>query len=226
MDDLYALDGGSSATAWQKRHQKRKTREAAKKLRQIIRAEAKADLAKRTKKWRERLKIQAAANKVAGLPPPNKCGRPRDMKKPQWVDLTGQRFGRQTVLRIAPVSKSRGRNRRWLVRCDCGSGDRLVAGTNLRQGITLSCGCLRNERHQENMKSGKLAEYWAKRAKDRARPITWHLLVLKRSFKLGSKDAKLISSVRRLIFDYEVRLGLRKPRRHAAGEHKPQKTLH
>jgi hypothetical protein len=119
MDDLYALDGGGAATAWQKRHQKRKAREAAARLRRQLKAEAKADLIKRTKRWRDKWKSRAAANKAAGLPPPNKCGRPRDInsKMHNLVDETGNRYSRLTVLRIAPISKSQGKNRRWWVRC-------------------------------------------------------------------------------------------------------------
>jgi len=52
MDDLLALDGGASATQWQKRHAKRKAAEARKKITAIVRAEKKADLKRRLKKWR------------------------------------------------------------------------------------------------------------------------------------------------------------------------------
>ena len=101
MDDLLALDGGRDATAWQKKHAKRKAREAKIKARRQMRAEAKADLKKRTKKWL----AKKAAAKAAGLPFVNHT-RPRDMSKPQWKDMTGMRFGKLTVLRIAPVSQA------------------------------------------------------------------------------------------------------------------------
>jgi hypothetical protein len=54
------------------------------------------------------------------------------------VDLTGQRFGRWTVK--AKAGRGRGLTR-WICRCDCGTA-RAVIGIHLRQGRSLSCGCL------------------------------------------------------------------------------------
>lgn len=59
------------------------------------------------------------------------------------VDLTGQRFGRWTVLEERHVADRRALH--WLCRCDCGT-ERLVHGGNLRSGISKSCGCLNRER--------------------------------------------------------------------------------
>lgn len=59
------------------------------------------------------------------------------------IDLTGQRFGRLTVLRQARQASSSG-NARWLCQCDCGNFTE-VDSYNLRRGITKSCGCLRIE---------------------------------------------------------------------------------
>ena len=61
----------------------------------------------------------------------------------QLINLTGQRFGRLTVLTRAENNK-RG-NTQWLCQCDCGE-KRIVLGTELRGGRTRSCGCLRTER--------------------------------------------------------------------------------
>jgi hypothetical protein len=55
-------------------------------------------------------------------------------------DITGQRFGRLTVLEEAGRTKSG--NARWLCRCDCGK-EATVIGANLRGGTSQSCGCLR-----------------------------------------------------------------------------------
>ena len=53
-------------------------------------------------------------------------------------DLTGQTFGRWTVLETA------GRNKlgqdQYLCRCECGT-ERVVAGPRLRNGTSKSCGC-------------------------------------------------------------------------------------
>lgn len=59
------------------------------------------------------------------------------------TDLTGQRFGRLTVLRGTGRSrKSQGRT--WLCVCDCGAETEVATGT-LRRGHTRSCGCLLRE---------------------------------------------------------------------------------
>ena len=54
-----------------------------------------------------------------------------------FIDRTGQRFSRLTVLSRAP-SKNRVR---WFCRCDCGK-DTVVTGDNLKSGEVQSCGCL------------------------------------------------------------------------------------
>lgn len=58
------------------------------------------------------------------------------------IDLTGQLFGRLTVLRMA----SRPEDSRvfWECKCSCGMR-RVIRGYTLRSGRSLSCGCLRTE---------------------------------------------------------------------------------
>lgn len=58
-------------------------------------------------------------------------------------DITGQRFGRLTVL----GSAGRGENRklRWLCVCDCGRETVVGSAYHLRSGNTKSCGCLRKD---------------------------------------------------------------------------------
>ena len=57
------------------------------------------------------------------------------------IDLTGQRFGRLTVMNQVP---SKTRNARWLCKCDCG-GETTALSTTLRRGETRSCGCLKRD---------------------------------------------------------------------------------
>ena len=57
------------------------------------------------------------------------------------IDLTGQRFGRLTVLEPKP---SKNGSAYWLCRCDCGNTS-IVKGTHLRAASILSCGCFRSE---------------------------------------------------------------------------------
>ena len=56
------------------------------------------------------------------------------------IDLTGQRFGKLTVIRGDPERDKKG-NVKWICRCDCGNTV-SVAGCLLRYGNTRSCGCL------------------------------------------------------------------------------------
>ncbi len=57
------------------------------------------------------------------------------------IDLTGQRFGRLTVLQRAETINKR---TRWLCRCDCGE-EIIVEAYNLKTGHTQSCGCFQKE---------------------------------------------------------------------------------
>lgn len=61
------------------------------------------------------------------------------------IDISGQRFGRLTVLEISRRERlSRGTLVFWKCGCDCGNTIE-VRGQALRTGTTKSCGCLRNE---------------------------------------------------------------------------------
>ena len=61
-------------------------------------------------------------------------------------DLTGQRFGRLTVIYRS------GSNRQglatWFCQCDCGRTC-VIAGAAMRKGNTKSCGCLHDEEAKE-----------------------------------------------------------------------------
>lgn len=66
-------------------------------------------------------------------------------------DLTGQKFGRWTVIGRVPnrVSKSgKTRSVMWHCRCDCGN-EKDVGARALKKGMSLSCGCLQKERVSE-----------------------------------------------------------------------------
>lgn len=65
---------------------------------------------------------------------------------PQIEDLSGQRFGRYTVMCRAEsyVSKSGSSQSRWLCRCDCGN-ERIVFAQSLKSGKSRSCGCLQRD---------------------------------------------------------------------------------
>jgi len=59
-----------------------------------------------------------------------------------FKDITGQKFERLTVIKIA--GKDKGRNYKWLCQCDCGNILKVV-GNSLRMGRTKSCGCLQKK---------------------------------------------------------------------------------
>lgn len=58
------------------------------------------------------------------------------------ADLTGQKFGRLTVIRRNGTGKSG--NALWECICDCGN-IKTIAGKSLRNGSSKSCGCLQKE---------------------------------------------------------------------------------
>lgn len=59
------------------------------------------------------------------------------------IDLSGKRFGHWTVLQ-RDESNTR-KNIYWVCQCDCGT-IRSVAGTSLRSGISVSCGCEKDKK--------------------------------------------------------------------------------
>lgn len=79
-------------------------------------------------------------------------------------DLTGEKFGRLSVIR------SEGKNRHgsymWLCECDCGNR-KVLDGSELRRGNVKSCGCLSRELARERFtKHGysrtKIYDEWKK----------------------------------------------------------------
>lgn len=63
----------------------------------------------------------------------------------KFIDLTGQRFNRLTVIKVAGKNKTG--NYLWLCKCDCGhEKEIIVASKDLKTGNTKSCGCYNKER--------------------------------------------------------------------------------
>ena len=59
------------------------------------------------------------------------------------IDLTGQRFGRLTVIE-RDKNKKNTSHTYWMCKCDCGN-IKLINSDSLRNGKTQSCGCLNKE---------------------------------------------------------------------------------
>jgi len=79
------------------------------------------------------------------------------------ADISGEKFGRLTVLNFVSVDK--GRNSKWLCRCDCGQL-KIISQASLARGATRSCGCLCKELAEERFKThgmsnSKEYETWA-----------------------------------------------------------------
>lgn len=69
----------------------------------------------------------------------------------KFIDLTGQKFERLTVIKW--IRKNKQSRYKWLCRCDCGQ-EVVVLGYNLRNGHTKSCGCLNKEKITKHGLSG------------------------------------------------------------------------
>lgn len=70
-----------------------------------------------------------------------------------FIDLTGQKFGKLTVLKRVDDHITKGGHRftMYLCKCDCGN-EIKVKGTCLRRGKTRSCGCLKVEAQRKLIK--------------------------------------------------------------------------
>ena len=78
-----------------------------------------------------------------------------------FVDLTGKQFGRLTVVNRVENKKSKPA---WFCRCDCGK-EKVIISCALKRGITLSCGCYRDERvkstnTKHGLKKTRLYNIW------------------------------------------------------------------
>ena len=69
-------------------------------------------------------------------------------------DLTGQTFGKLTVVSLLPTRAKNGKAQ-WRCRCSCGNWSPCVVSNNLLRGYTTSCGCVRDESAAKNGRSTK-----------------------------------------------------------------------
>jgi hypothetical protein len=68
----------------------------------------------------------------------------------QFIDLTGQKFARITILErdLSVGPASRGKKVQWRCRCDCGT-EFVALGKNIVNSVTKSCGCLKKDVHRK-----------------------------------------------------------------------------
>lgn len=75
------------------------------------------------------------------------------------VDLTGQSFGRLTV--VGRAANSKNGKAMWFCNCTCGNSCIAYAG-NLRNGQTKSCGCLHKEKFNNTVHGKRHSKLYLK----------------------------------------------------------------
>ena len=76
----------------------------------------------------------------------------------KFEDLTGQKFGRLTVVKQGDTARNG--DIRWWCQCDCGNVELVLVRTyHLNSGHTKSCGCLRNEAIKQPGRNKKYNRY-------------------------------------------------------------------
>lgn len=80
----------------------------------------------------------------------------------QVKDLTGQKFGKLTVIKRAPdyISPNGRKKIVWLCKCDCGNDNVIVRGEDLTGNHTKTCGCSWGQLHGKS--NTKLYNVWKK----------------------------------------------------------------
>ena len=70
------------------------------------------------------------------------CYKGKISSENNTIDLTGQQFGKLTVLKRAGSNKHY--NALWLCQCECGN-QKIISSSALRKGDSNSCGCLKSK---------------------------------------------------------------------------------
>jgi len=70
------------------------------------------------------------------------------------IDLSGQRFGRLLVI---SRDQNKGKQSGWLCLCDCAKTT-VIAASSLKNGLSKSCGCYRNEISSKRATKHSMAE--------------------------------------------------------------------
>lgn len=85
------------------------------------------------------------------------CAR-KDRVYNRIKDLTGQKFGKLTVLSYAFSDKHRVSH--YLCECECGN-QKIISGQNLSKGLTKSCGCIKKSKKSNDKPQKRDRFKWA-----------------------------------------------------------------
>jgi hypothetical protein len=79
---------------------------------------------------------------------------------PRFIDMSGKKVGRWTVIALDPERDCR-RRARWLCNCDdCGT-ESVVRGDSLRDGGSRNCGCVQKRRTTHRLSGSRAYKCWS-----------------------------------------------------------------
>ncbi len=74
------------------------------------------------------------------------------------VDLSGEKFGKLEVLKLAYIKNKR--TCYWLCKCECGN-TKVINGDSLKKGDIKACGCLRGKGSKYSIQDKKIYKKWS-----------------------------------------------------------------
>ncbi len=135
---------------------------------------------------------------------------------PLFKDLTGQKFGRLTVVSYAGRRGKYGVHS-WNCSCQCG-GERTTMGLSLGSGKTVSCGCIQRERAKECATVHGMI--------DRPEYVVWQGMIARCTYpknkfykKYGGAGVRVCDRWRRLFADFIKDMGPRTSATHSLDRH-------
>lgn len=76
-----------------------------------------------------------------------RIGKYMGFENPRFKNIMGDKYGKLTVLEYK--GSKNGKGSLWLCKCDCG-GEKIADTSHLRNGHTISCGCLHYKTGKDN----------------------------------------------------------------------------
>ena len=108
----------------------------------------------------------------------------------KFIDLTGMKFGRLTV-----IERAENKNKKicWLCECDCGN-EKIIRGADLKNGKTTSCGCFSKEKtkqlNEEQWKNENFRKMQSERVKQMWENENFRKMQSERMKKLNEEQWK------------------------------------